>query len=105
MKNLSSRWCCGTTPCAGGFPLQHRIVRILGRRVYGLPADAEKVFAPAEKTVLRAPPFWPYLLVAAAPIVVANVALQRIDLILLGFGGDGVLRWPLPAVDRTIVMS
>jgi Mg-chelatase subunit ChlD len=45
--------------------------------------DPEAVFAPDERTASRPVPLWPYLLVAAALIFLADVALRRIDFDLL----------------------
>jgi hypothetical protein len=41
--------------------------------------EAEAVFAPDDRTASRALPLWPYLVVAAALIFLADVALRRID--------------------------
>jgi len=43
----------------------------------------EAVFAPDERTASQALPLWPYFLIAAALIFVADVALRRIDIDLL----------------------
>lgn len=43
----------------------------------------EAAFAPDERTASEAMPLWPYLLMAAAMIFVADVALRRIDFDLL----------------------
>lgn len=43
----------------------------------------EAVFAPDERTAAQALPLWPYLLIAAALVFVADVALRRIDFDLL----------------------
>jgi Ca-activated chloride channel family protein len=40
---------------------------------------AESIFAPTERTALRALPLWPWLLSIAALLFVADVALRRID--------------------------
>ena len=45
--------------------------------------DPEAVFAPDERTASRPVPLWPYLLVVAALIFLADVALRRIDFDLL----------------------
>lgn len=45
--------------------------------------DAAAVFAPDERTAAQALPLWPYLLMAAALLFVADVALRRIDFDLL----------------------
>lgn len=44
----------------------------------------EDVFAPADRTARRALPLWPYLVLAAALLFVADVALRRVDFTLLG---------------------
>jgi hypothetical protein len=44
---------------------------------------AETIFTPDERTASQALPLWPYLLIAAALIFVADVALRRIDFDLL----------------------
>ncbi|WP_422924861.1 VWA domain-containing protein [Singulisphaera sp. PoT] len=43
----------------------------------------EEVFAPSDRSALRAVPLWPYLLVAALLIFVIDVALRRIDFTLV----------------------
>jgi hypothetical protein len=45
--------------------------------------DPEAVFAPDERTASRPVPLWPYLLIAAALVFLADVALRRIDFDLL----------------------
>ena len=45
--------------------------------------NPEQVFEPDERTASQAVPLWPYLLIAAALLFVADVALRRIDFDLL----------------------
>jgi hypothetical protein len=45
--------------------------------------EPEAVFAPDDRTAVQALPLWPYLLIAAALLFVADVALRRIDFDLL----------------------
>jgi len=46
----------------------------------------KEIFDIGDRTAMRAQPLWPYLLMAAAAIFVLDVALRRIDLMLV-FGG------------------
>jgi Ca-activated chloride channel homolog len=50
---------------------------------------AESIFASTDRTVLRATPLWPWLLMAAALLFVADVALRRIDFSRPGRVGVG----------------
>jgi hypothetical protein len=43
----------------------------------------EAVFDPPDRTVSRATPLWPYLVAIAASLFVLDVALRRVDLVLL----------------------
>lgn len=45
--------------------------------------EPETIFEDQERTVARATPLWPYLVLAAAFIFLADVALRRIDFVLL----------------------
>jgi Ca-activated chloride channel homolog len=45
--------------------------------------DAAAIFDPPERTASRAVPLWPYLLIAAMLIFLADVALRRIDFALM----------------------
>jgi Ca-activated chloride channel homolog len=45
--------------------------------------EPEAVFAPDERFAQQAVPLWPYLLIAAVLLFVADVALRRIDFDLL----------------------
>jgi hypothetical protein len=45
--------------------------------------DAGAIFNPPERTASRAVPLWPYLLIAALLIFLADVALRRIDFNLI----------------------
>ena len=45
--------------------------------------EPEAVFAPDDRSASQALPLWPYLLIAAALLFVADVALRRIDFDLL----------------------
>jgi uncharacterized membrane protein len=45
--------------------------------------EPQRVFEPTDRTVSRASPLWPYLVVAAALVLLADVALRRIDLSLV----------------------
>ena len=42
----------------------------------------ESIFAPTDQRTVRALPLWPYLLAAAAILLLIDVALRRIDLSL-----------------------
>src|SRR5581483_8195255 len=63
--------------------LLQSVARVSGGRFDPTP---EAVFASDGQTALRATPLWPYLLLAAAIVFVADVALRRIDFTLLGIG-------------------
>lgn len=45
--------------------------------------EPEAIFADLDRTALRATPLWPYLVLAAALLFLADVALRRIDFALL----------------------
>jgi hypothetical protein len=45
--------------------------------------EPDAVFADLGRTAARATPLWPYLVMAAALIFLADVALRRIDFVLL----------------------
>jgi uncharacterized membrane protein len=70
--------------------LLHSLARVSGGKYDPTP---EAVFATDDQTALRATPLWPYLLVAAALVFVADVALRRIDFTLLGIGGSRRTSW------------
>jgi hypothetical protein len=61
-----------------------------------------EVFAPASRPVPRATPLWPYLVAAAALLLVPDVALRRIDLDLLAARARGA-GFPGQVSPRTIV--
>ncbi|NOX53734.1 MAG: VWA domain-containing protein [Planctomycetes bacterium] len=60
--------------------LLRRLAQVSGGWYAPRPQD---VFAPSERTVARATPLWPYLIVAALLLFVLDVALRRIDFSLL----------------------
>ncbi len=60
--------------------LLREIARVSGGAYNPTP---EEVFAPDGRTASRPLPLWPYLLIAAMPLFVADVALRRIDFDLL----------------------
>jgi Ca-activated chloride channel family protein len=67
-------------------PTNNDLLRSIARSSGGrFDPRPEAIFAPSERTALRATPLWPYLVAIAATLFVIDVALRRIDLaILLG---------------------
>ena len=59
--------------------------------------DAGAIFNPPERTASRAVPLWPYLLVAALLIFLADVALRRIDFNLMFSRMQRLPGMPAPA--------
>ncbi len=57
-------------------PLLRRLCEATGGRYDPAP---KAVFDPGDRTTTRAEPLWPYLLMAAATVLLADVALRRID--------------------------
>jgi Ca-activated chloride channel family protein len=65
-------------------PTDEKLLRAVAQASGGVfRPNPESVFAPDERTASQPLPLWPYLLVAAALIFVADVALRRIDFDLL----------------------
>jgi len=63
--------------------LLQSIARVSGGQFNPKP---EAVFARTNRTAQRATPLWPYLVVVAASLFVADVALRRIDLSIMAAG-------------------
>jgi hypothetical protein len=57
------------------------LAQVTGGAYSPTPAN---VFAETDRTAQRTTPLWPYLLMAAASLLVIDVALRRIDFNLLG---------------------
>jgi hypothetical protein len=65
-------------------PTDEKLLEDLARVSGGMfKPTPEQLFAPDERTAAQALPLWPYLLIAAALVFVADVALRRIDFDLL----------------------
>jgi Ca-activated chloride channel homolog len=65
-------------------PTDEKLLEAVARASGGMyKPTPEDVFGPDERTASQALPLWPYLLIAAALIFVADVALRRIDFDLL----------------------
>jgi Mg-chelatase subunit ChlD len=65
-------------------PADEKLLEAVARASGGqLRPEPEEVFAPDTRTAAQPLPLWPYLLIAAALIFVADVALRRIDIDLL----------------------
>ncbi|HUY87688.1 MAG TPA: FixH family protein [Pirellulales bacterium] len=66
-------------------PTNEALLKSLAQVTGGAYAPAPaKVFAETDRTAQRTTPLWPYLLMAAASLLVIDVALRRIDFNLLG---------------------
>ncbi len=65
-------------------PPNEELLQSLARVSGGLyQPEAEALFVNPERTAARATPLWPYLVMAAALLFLADVALRRIDFVLL----------------------
>ena len=65
-------------------PTDEKLLEAVARVSGGTYRPApEAVFAPDERTASQPVPLWPYLVIAAALLFLADVALRRIDFDLL----------------------
>jgi Ca-activated chloride channel homolog len=77
--------------------LLRSIAEVSGGKFQPQPADA---FAPTTRTAQRPTPLWPWLVSAAAIVLVLDVALRRIDLSLL-FGRKRPPTSPTPVGQKS----